>query len=209
MTTEFTNYLDNLQVKYCFNEQQYDYTKLKYIIVGDNPGIKEFEEKQFFIGPSGRALRKHFFDTQLIEDFDQECIIFNKTFIHTKNTKELKISREHVGVDYFNAILIHCAKEIANISTKLELPILIFGKSHLGPNSLFEFFWKAITESTVNKEHLLVFSHPSYNNFFKEWTKNKRAVKLDSSQDLLNHIGLKNATDINNKYKQQLSFNKK
>jgi len=200
MTTDFNNRLDELGVKYCFNEQVYDYSKLKFIIVGDNPGNTEFKEKRFFIGPSGQILRKHFSDNELSKDFDNECIIFNKTFIHTTKTLELNSIEKQIGKVFFDDIQRHCAKEIAEISNKFKLPILIFGKSNVGPNLLFDAFWSAINEFSKDKEKVLVFNHPSYSHFNREWNKYKNEFNTDSSLTLLQRIGIINSEKINKKY---------
>jgi hypothetical protein len=199
MKKEITNRLDDLGIKYCFNEQHYDYKKLKYIIVGDNPGVTEYKENRFFIGSSGKALRNHFEANKLIMDFDNECIIFNKTFIHTAKTKELDVVKKEIGIELFNTIQINCAEEIAKISNEHNIPILIFGKSQLSSGLLFASFWKGIHEFTEKKEHILVFSHPSYNNFFKEWTIYKNEILCDSPAQLLKQIGIKNTEKINSK----------
>ncbi len=206
MTTEFNTQLDKFGVKYCFNEQVYDFSKLKFIIVGDNPGNTEYKEQRFFIGPSGQELRRHFKSNGLSTDFDNECIIFNKTFIHTTKTVELEPILKQIGEKLFDDIQIYCAKEIAEISNKFDLPILIFGKSNIGPNLLFDGFWKAINQFTDNKEKLLVFNHPSppYLQFDKEWDKYKNEFSTDSSLTLLKRIGLANSENINNKYKKQM-----
>jgi hypothetical protein len=96
MTTEFTNKLDKISVKYCFNEQDYELPKLKYIIVGDNPGKTEYKESKFFIGASEQKLRRHFKTNELIDNFDIECAVFNKTFIHTTKTEELESIRKDI-----------------------------------------------------------------------------------------------------------------
>ena len=83
METEFTDKLDNLGIKYCFNEQNYDLPTLKFIIVGDNPGNIEYKENKFFIGPSGQVLREHFCSNELVGNFENECIIYNK-FLFTR-----------------------------------------------------------------------------------------------------------------------------
>ncbi len=208
MTSKFINQLDELGVKYCFNEQLYDFSKLKFIIVGANPGNTEFKEKRFFIGPSGQELRRHFKSNGLTTDFENECIIFNKTFIHTTKTVELEPIALQIGKNLFDEIQIHCAKEVAEISNKYNLPILIFGKSNIGPNLLFDKFWTAINEFTHNKENILVFNHPSppYLQFDKEWDKYRLEFDSDSDSSLilLRRIGLINSNNINNKYKKQM-----
>lgn len=204
MTTDFNNRLDELGIKYCFNEQTYDFSKLKFIIVGDNPGDTEYEKKRFFIGPSGQKLRTHFQTNELVENFDNECIIFNKTFISTTRTDDLEPIKESIGREYFDSIQICFAKEIASVSNEFKLPILVFGKGKIGPNLLFDSFWKALNKASDNKENILVFNHPSYDQFFKEWDKFKNELKIDSSIELLRQIGTINARNINNKYKQQM-----
>jgi hypothetical protein len=204
MKSQFTNLLIEKGVKYCFNEQEYDDKKLKFIIVGDNPGDTEYEKKRFFIGPSGQKLREHFHSNMLIGDFEKECIIFNKTIIHTTKTKELEEKKNDIGHDLFDNIQKDCAKQIAQLSNKLNLPILIFGKSELGPNLLFDAFWNALNDSIIQKENILVFNHPSYNHFFSEWDKFKNTSEFDSSIELLKQIGTVNSKKIKNKYKKTL-----
>ncbi len=203
METEFNNRLDNLRIKYCFNKQQYDLPTLKFIIVGDNPGNTEYKENKFFIGPSGQELRKHFYSNELIGDFENECIIFNKTFIHTTKTADLEPIKNEIGQELFDGIQIYCAKQIAELSNELNLPILIFGKSNLGPSLLFDAFWKSIIELVKEKRNLLVYNHPSppYLQFNKEWDKYKNVLNYNSTLDLLKQIGLINSELINNKYK--------
>ncbi|MGQ7946848.1 uracil-DNA glycosylase family protein [Flavobacterium sp. WC2509] len=202
MITKFIEELKKLNVEYCLNEQVYDYKKLKYIIVGDNPGKTEKKENRFFIGASGQKLRKHFESNKLVDDFNNECIIFNKTFIHTVKTEQLESIRINIGIELFDNIQIHCAKEISKITNEFNIPILIFGKSKIGANLLFESFWKAINEFTIIKENILVFNHPSYNHFFNEWDKYKTDLKLNS-KELLKEIGTINSQKI------QLSNTKK
>lgn len=200
MQTEFNDKLDRLGIKYCFNNQKYDLSILKFIIVGDNPGINEYKENKFFVGNSGKELRKHFNTNDLTNDFDTECIVFNKTFIHTAKTEELENIVNQVGKIFFENIQLYCASEIAKISNEHNLPILIFGKSKLGPNLLFDSFWKAINQLVDKKENILVFNHPSYDNFFIEWNKYKNILNYNSAIDLLKQIGSNNTTLINKKY---------
>jgi uracil-DNA glycosylase len=51
--TELCKKLDLTETKYCFNNQVYSDEKLKFIIVGDNPGKTEYEQNKFFVGSSG------------------------------------------------------------------------------------------------------------------------------------------------------------
>lgn len=197
---ELTNKLDQLSVKYCFNEQEYSLSKLKFIIVGDNPGITEYETNRFFIGRSGQDLRNHFLQNNLVTEFDQECMIRNKTFIHTRSTNDLEAIKSEIGEEYFNSIQENCAYEIAQISNEFNLPILIFGKSKMGPDELFDKFWRSINQK-VNSLNILVFSHPAYSRFEQEWNRYKEKLTYKSSLNLLKQIGSINTEQINNKYK--------
>ncbi len=56
--------LDLLNVKCCFNNQEYNFDKLKFIIIGDNPWETEFDENIFYL-----------LSNNLSSNFDNECII--------------------------------------------------------------------------------------------------------------------------------------
>jgi hypothetical protein len=197
--TELINKLDQLDVKYCFNEQEYSNDKLKFIIVGDNPGKTEYETKRFFIGKSGQDLRNHFRQKNLVSDFDLECLIRNKTFIHTIATSDLETIRISIGTNVFDEIIENCVNEIAEISNKYNLPILIFGKSKIGPNLLFDKFWQLINQK-ASLTNILVFSHPAYSRFEQEWNRYSNNLTYSSNIDLLKKIGEKNTELINKKY---------
>jgi hypothetical protein len=183
-------------IPFCFNEQEYDYSKLKYIIVGDNPGNLEYTTNQFFIGPSGQELRNHFLENGLIHDFDEECIIFNKTYIHTKKTEHLLKVRERIGYSLFDQIQEDCANEIIKISNEYKLPILIFGKNHIKPTRLFEKFWTSLSNGIDDTARIFVFKHPSYNHFKNDWDMALELYPNLSPVELLFEIGKKNTEEI-------------
>ena len=73
----------------------------KYIIVADNPGMDEQKDENscYLIGKAGQMTRNFFINNKLVEDFDSQVAVLNKTCIHTKSTgdlKKLKIGRAHV-----------------------------------------------------------------------------------------------------------------
>lgn len=190
--------LNEKNIPFCFNEQEYDYSKLKFIIVGDNPGNLELRTNRFFIGPSGQELRNHFLENGLIHDFDEECITFNKTYIHTTKTEQLIELIERIGYDLFNQIQEDCANEIIKISNEYKLPILIFGISHIKPNRLFERFWITLKSKISDTSKILVFKHPSHNHFKNDWDLAVNIYPNLSPIELLFEIGRKNTDDINN-----------
>ncbi|GGE15386.1 uracil-DNA glycosylase family protein [Psychroflexus salis] len=129
-----------MNLKISFDNNLKDFNKLKYIIVGNNPGNDEYKEGKYFIGSSGTTLRKHFLENNLVSNFDEECIIFNKTFLSTKGTDGLIQVKKDIGEKNFNNILIHTAHEIANFSNNLDIPIFILGKSKLDKGKIFHPF---------------------------------------------------------------------
>lgn len=189
--------LKEKKIPFCFNEQEYDYSKLKYIIVGDNPGNLEYTTNRFFIGPSGQVLRNHFLENGLIQNFDEECIVFNKTYIHTTKTEELTDIRDRIGYNLFNQIQEDYANEIIKISNEYKLPVLIFGISHIKPNRLFERFWITLKSKVSDTSKILVFKHPSHNHFKNDWDLAVHIHPNLSPIELLFKIGRKNTDDIN------------
>lgn len=184
-----------MSLKFAFNLKSNNFEKTKYIIVGDNPGKNEFEQNKFFIGHSGIQLRNFFKEKGLIEDFDEECIIFNKTFLSTDKTNDLIDVRKEINLDNFNRTLFFTANEIANYSNNLNVPILIFGKSKLEKGKIFHPFWTKILE-LCKSDKIFVFSHPSNSNFTKEWNKYQAIEKDKSNLELLNHIGQLNYNSL-------------
>ena len=63
----------------------------------------------------------------------------------------MKPLKDEIGQELFDNIQKYCAKQIAELSNELNLPILIFGKSNLGPNLLFDAFWQSIIELVQEK----------------------------------------------------------
>jgi len=177
-----------MSFKFAFNLKPNNFKKIKYIIVGDNPGKKEFEQNRFFIGQSGTQLRNHFKEKGIIQDFDEECLVFNKTFLSTDKTNGLKEVRNKIGSDNFNRTLFFNANEIANYSKNLEVPILIFGKSKLKKDEIFHPFWTKLLE-LCEPDKIFVFSHPSNSNFTKEWNKHQAIENDKNNLELLKYIG--------------------
>lgn len=177
-----------MSLKFAFNLKPIDHKKLKYIIVGDNPGKNEYERNKFFIGQSGTQLRNHFEQKGLATNFDEECIIFNKTFLSTDKTNDLEDVKNEVGSENFNRTLLYSAYEIANYSNNLNLPILLFGKSKLKNGKIFNPFWIKLLE-LCKPDKIFVFSHPSNSNFTKEWNKYRVLENDKNDKELLYYIG--------------------
>lgn len=184
-----------MDLKISFDNKQRDFSKIKFIIVGDNPGDEEYLKGRFFIGLSGNILKNHFKKHELVNDFDEECLVMNKTFLSTNSTKELLEVKRKIGEKNFNNILIHTSYEIANYSNNLNVPIIIIGKSELKNGGLFNIFWKNLNNLCEFKDNIYVFKHTSNGNFSKDWKQFERESNLKGI-DLLKFIGKNNLKSL-------------
>lgn len=164
---------------------------IKYIVVGDNPGKTELIEREYFIGYSGQQLRSLFERENLVTDFQKECIVFNKTVFSTPETLGLENVKNKLGDGVFNEVLRLSAEHVLNVQTKLNVPILIFGKSELQFGKLLYPFWEYLKNNCTN-DAILIFSHPSHGHFENEWNKNKNKYPSFESNQLLKFIGREN-----------------
>ncbi len=146
-------------------------------------------------------MRNHFIENDISAKFNEECAVFNKTFIHTKQTNQLNEVKQICGESLFNETLNYSAEEIARISNKGKLPILIFGKTLLTYGKLFECFWSTLNLNVSNTRMILVFNHPSRNHFTNEWKLHESILKYKNTKDLLFQIGTLNADKIRTTYK--------
>lgn len=184
-----------MDLKISFDNTHKNFSKIKYIIIGDNPGSEEYQKGFFFIGSSGKILRNHFKKYGLVNDFDEECLILNKTFLSTKSTKELKEVKRKIGTKNFNNILIHTSYEAANYSNNLNIPILVIGKSELKKGGIFNIFWKNLNKLCENKGNIYVFKHTSNGGFSKDRKEFAKKYNLQGI-DLLKKIGRENYKSI-------------
>lgn len=64
--------------------------EVRYILVGDNPGKEEQKAHRYLIGTAGQGARRFFEETaQLVESFDREVMVLNKTPVFTPSTMDL------------------------------------------------------------------------------------------------------------------------
>jgi len=197
---QLTEQLKRAGVDFCFIQRQYDNQLLKFIVIGDNPGKEEMKQRDFFVGPSGKALRRFFSENGLSSDFNKECRVFSKTCIHTARTHELSIARKKTGRQLFEAILENNASEAAALANMLKLPVLVLGKSQLSKGGLFEAFWHKLQHDLHDRKQLLVFNHPSRNMLAVEWKKYREQFPKLNERDLLEKIGADNAERIGASY---------
>ena len=79
----------NLKFVYNQNLDNLQFDKVKYILVGDNPGENELKQEKYLVGEAG-LMAKCFFKSELgINSFEDEVLVLNKTPIYSKQTREL------------------------------------------------------------------------------------------------------------------------
>lgn len=163
--------------------------KIKYIVVGDNPGKDEAANGEYLVGDAGIVTRL-FFENFLVNNFDDEILVLNKTPISSLTTELLMNEKDE------------CLKEtqrfmadiIMELHKNLDVPVIILGFSGCRETSKHSVKW--LDSTTVNKkaigkyffsklkenyknspflENLFVVKHFSRNCFFDDFNiKNYR-----------------------------------
>jgi len=163
------NYGYTLENAAVFNRNLKKITKLRYILVADNPGVTEQYEECYLVGKAGKTARNIFKNNSLVSDFDEEVAVLNKTFIHTKSTLDLKKLKD------FKFLFENSEKFMANLAVDMlestEAELWITGCSELGEKKLFAEYQKTLKSRCVQnpalKERIFFYPHFSFGNFSK------------------------------------------
>lgn len=92
-----------------------DFSSIKYILVGDNPGKEENDE--YFVGTAGKKARS-FFKDFLVNDFDSEVLVLNKYVIQSNTTNTLP--DKDTSQNYMACL-------IYKLQALLDVPVVICG----------------------------------------------------------------------------------
>ena len=160
-----------------FNRNLKKITNLKYILVADNPGVTEQHEECYLVGKAGKTARNFFKNNELVNDFDEEVAVLNKTFIHTKSTLDLKKLKN------FKSLFEDSEKFTANLAVDMLEACLcelwITGCSELTEKGLFAPYLKTLKERCAKnpelKERIFFYPHFSFGNF----SKNLNSVRAE------------------------------
>lgn len=152
-----------------FNKNLLKLKELKYILVADNPGVTEQEEECYLVGKAGKTARNFFKNNELVNDFDEEVAVLNKTFIHTKSTIDLKKLQE------FKNLFVDSQIFMANLAVDMleasSCELWITGCSELTEKGLFAPYLKTLKERCAKnpelKERIFFYPHFSFGNFSK------------------------------------------
>ncbi|MBQ8035698.1 MAG: hypothetical protein IJ268_01775 [Proteobacteria bacterium] len=130
-----------------------DSKPVKYILVADNPGNEEYRH-ECYLHNDGKAgkIARNFFEcySHLVDKFDEEVAVLNKSYIHTPATNDLNVFlKDDKYSDYFiksehfmGELAIDMLNECAQKYPACELWII--GCSHLGKNKLFSEYLKTL-----------------------------------------------------------------
>ena len=182
---EFKKKIEEWKAKYPEHKDDFVYNtaldriaekdKIKFIIVGDNPGKDEKAKGEYFIGKAGQLCRKFFKETFGFS-FNKTVIALNKTPISTAKTLDLtdetKFSKEMVAETQR-----WMAAFTVNICEIFELSPYIIGSSLFAPGKLFETFAKSLEENLYRIDyhrkyfHPMVFKHFSHGHFMRDWMR--------------------------------------
>lgn len=152
--------------------------EIRYILIADNPGIKESTKKEYLVGPAGKAARR-FFNKELNLSLNKNVIVLNKTPIFTKKTHGLKniIDKPILKTtqEYMTGILISI-NELLN-----DIPIVISGFGNYRVNgewltintksreAVCKFFYRKLrNDFTNNNSNIYIVKHFSYGHFKKD-----------------------------------------
>ncbi len=186
------------KIEFVYNAEQMnylDFSQIKYILIGDNPGKNEKDDKKYFAdgrgaNTAGSNARRFF--AYLGVDFDKEILVLNKTPMFTKSTLELRqYKKGYKGIlaesQRFMAELandfhkcLRCKMYITGLSgcyyKKGKVWILNNESSHA---ILPEFFLKIkeLYNDSDLKYHLFIFKHFSYWKVFSDGNLNMKKIE--------------------------------
>jgi hypothetical protein len=179
-------------------------SEIRYLIVADNPGIKEqlAANRRYLVGQSGKLARSFFAARrgELGADFDTGTLILNKTPVHTPRTAELRaLSRS------FSSLLEETQVAMAGYCLAFhrlfESELWIIGYGELKEKGIFSAFASALKaayagdEAAALRKRVFVYRHFSMNQFSVDLSRKsagrdlKAALAAVGSEYRLKYLG--------------------
>lgn len=168
--------------EYIFNESLktiHKYSDIKYILVGDNPGIEEKKQRKYFEGHAG-VIARLFFEHFLVKDFDSQVITLNKSAIYTNVTKYLKsgVSQKFMACLLYNfhkclpgIPIIICGYSGGLETVKSELKQ--YSKDSANKNATTNIFFHTLVDVFQNEvnitDKIIITKHFSRGCFFEDF----------------------------------------
>ena len=161
-------------------EQIKNNQKIIGIVVMDNPGQEEKEQRKYLVGKAGKAFNKILNSIGIKRE---ELLVFNKSSITTPATADLnEIYKNEQIKQLFILEQEITTNVILEIQKLLKIPIMVHGyasylkndkkfiKNEKGNRPLYIFF-KIIASKPEIKNYIHFYKHSSYGNLSKQITK--------------------------------------
>jgi len=140
----------------------------KYILVADNPGMDEQKDSRYLIGLSGKMARNFFLNNGLVEDFEKEVAVLNKSCLHTHSTKDLKKLKEYSEISTDSQS--YMADMLVDIQKLFNCDVWVIGCSEMKRKGIFETYLERLRfrysgDAKDLKKKVFFYPHFSYGNF--------------------------------------------
>lgn len=161
---------------------------IKYIWVTDNPGLNEAIEEKYAVGSSGKGAQNFMVGSGMVEEYDKEVIVLNKSFLHTRVTNDLKKLKKYQNI--IEETQIYMATLTIALLNIFKCPLWILGISSL--NKIFSKYSSTLLNSNINIDNTYLFYHFSQGQFKKAFNKKELEFKNSSPKDICELIGIEN-----------------
>lgn len=148
---------------------------IRYILVGDNPGYEESRQRRYLIGRAGQQARNFFSKYGLVDDFDRQVLVLNKTFFYTNSTGDLRaLLRDPSLRDKFIESQCIMADYIIRFHLLLKCDLWIIGCSEMVHGKIFATFRDRMDDFYRARRHrslaekVFCYKHFSYGNFSRD-----------------------------------------
>jgi hypothetical protein len=152
-----------------------DYSTIKALVVMDNPGKDEREQKKYLVGGAGKSFNKTLLSLGLVRE---EILVFNKSTISTIATNDLNLLYFEKRELFLEEQLL-TAEVIFKVREILSVPLLLHGyASYLKGNKIYIeneksnrplfVFFKLLKGLNNAKEFTYFYKHSSYGNLSKQ-----------------------------------------
>lgn len=176
-------------------------SKIKWIVIADNPGRKEQESsnRKYLVGQAGKIAR-NFFAREMGADFAKDVIVLNKTPVHSPKTGQLKkLLASHPQLQ---PVLDESQVFMANLAYEFQklfnARVWVMGLSELKARSVFSPWAARIQEICLEKpgfmENLYLFNHFSMGSFARALKKEQLPNEI--LMDAVYRIGRQNRKRI-------------
>ena len=176
--------------------------EIKYILIGDNPGNIEADKKRYLVGPAGISARV-FFERYLVDNFNKEVLVLNKTPIYTNVTDGLK----KVDILILQKTQKYIVSIINDLYKLLKKPVIISGfagchkskggfidKTSKDKNAVGKFFFSELKNVDFGKgnKDLFIIKHFSRMSIFDDFTIETYEKYLENNNfNILETLGAK------------------